>query len=644
MRKLLLLLSLFCLTQVSSQQHIIDSLKVVIRNTPSDSIKIRAYSDLCWYYRTVSQDSAFFYGNKALSLSKEKNNVKGEAQALNDLGILYYSKAQYNKALQFYFKSLKIRQTTPDSLGMASLYNKIGLVHQNTYRLDSALVYALKALSIYESNGIERNAFILKNNIANIYKNLKQYDKALATHKEIAQYNFAINDQLALVKSYNNIANAYILLADTTNAENYYSKSLKIARNKGFSKELAALYNNIGGIYMNRKKYLAAIDNYQKSLNIRRELNDNFGEGSTLLNLGSLYLETKQIGKVEPYLRESLALARASQANEQIMNAYDKLSIYFAYKDLPDSTKYYNALYKQFNDSLFNEKVVKQVADVQEKYNAVAREKEIITQRAEIAEKELDISKKNLYVLGLGGMVFIVTLLGLLFYNRQKLKTEQIKKESELKEALVRIETQNKLQDQRLRISRDLHDNIGAQLTFIISTLDNLKFGFKLPEKLNDKLQGVSEFTTSTIYELRDTIWAMNKNKISFEDLQVRISNFIEKANIAAQGIQFNFNVDKNVDTDASFNSVKGMNIYRIIQEAINNAIKYAEPKTITVNVSAEASQLCFTISDDGKGFNVDEEERGNGLHNMQKRANEIDGKLNIIAQIGKGTKITLNC
>ncbi|HCY83071.1 MAG TPA: two-component sensor histidine kinase, partial [Xanthomarina gelatinilytica] len=106
-----------------------------------------------------------------------------------------------------------------------------------------------------------------------------------------------------------------------------------------------------------------------------------------------------------------------------------------------------------------------------------------------------------------------------------------LKKETELKEALIKIETQNKLQDQRLRISRDLHDNIGAQLTFIISSLDNLKYGFKLPDNLNDKLKYISEFTSSTIYELRDTIWAMNKSEISFEDLQSRISNFIEKAN-----------------------------------------------------------------------------------------------------------------
>ena len=80
------------------------------------------------------------------------------------------------------------------------------------------------------------------------------------------------------------------------------------------------------------------------------------------------------------------------------------------------------------------------------------------------------------------------------------------------------------MQEQRLRISRDLHDNIGSQLTFIISSIDNLKFVTKdVNEKLKDKLSSISSFTSDTIFQLRDTIWAMNKSEITIEDLHARI-------------------------------------------------------------------------------------------------------------------------
>ena len=103
--------------------------------------------------------------------------------------------------------------------------------------------------------------------------------------------------------------------------------------------------------------------------------------------------------------------------------------------------------------------------------------------------------------------------------KNQKMKTLQLQKENELKDALLKIETQNRLQEQRLQISRDLHDNIGAQLTFIISSVDSLKYAFADGNpRLEDKLNNISSFTKETIYELRDTIWAMNKEEITIEN------------------------------------------------------------------------------------------------------------------------------
>src|SRR5690606_18559390 len=207
----------------------------------------------------------------------------------------------------------------------------------------------------------------------------------------------------------------------------------------------------------------------------------------------------------------------------------------------------------------------------------------------------------------------------------------QLQKESELKTALAKIETQNKLQEQRLRISRDLHDNIGAQLTFIISSIDNLKFGFTdISEKLGQKLTGISQFASQTIYELRDTIWAMNKENITFEDLQARIANFIEQAKNASEKTEFSFNIEKNVDETHVFSSVEGMNIYRINQEAVNNALKYAAADEDEVNISKEKNKHQIEIADNGKGFDPNTTEMGNGLNNMKKRAREIGGTLQI--------------
>ena len=202
-RKLLsltfLLLSSFCLSQDNSR--VIDSLKKVLLNKPSDSIKVKVYGDLCWYYRSISTDSAFKYGNLALQLSKETNNKAGEAQAYNDIGILHYGLADYKESLKYYNASLQIRSILNDTMGLAALYNKIGLIHQNTFKLDSAIYYATKALKIYEEKNHTRYVAYIKTNIANIYRGLKQYQKALDTHLEIAEVNKSINDNQKIMYS-----------------------------------------------------------------------------------------------------------------------------------------------------------------------------------------------------------------------------------------------------------------------------------------------------------------------------------------------------------------------------------------------------------------------------------------------------------
>jgi signal transduction histidine kinase len=209
---------------------------------------------------------------------------------------------------------------------------------------------------------------------------------------------------------------------------------------------------------------------------------------------------------------------------------------------------------------------------------------------------------------------------------------------------LARIETQNKLQEQRLRISRDLHDNIGSQLTFIISSIDSLKFGLRnAEEKTMDKLTGISNFASQTIFELRDTIWAMNKNDITCEDLQARISNFIEKAGTAKNEITFNFSVAETICKDAKFTSIQGMNIYRIIQEAVNNALKHANATNINVHIDKEGATYHIQIEDNGRGFDVQRISGGNGVKNMEKRAKEIAGALTISSKIGLGTTIEVS-
>mgnify|MGYP006204161271 CR=1 FL=1 len=98
----------------------------------------------------------------------------------------------------------------------------------------------------------------------------------------------------------------------------------------------------------------------------------------------------------------------------------------------------------------------------------------------------------------------------------------------------------------------------------------------------------------------------MNKNVISIEDLQIRIANYIEAAQLATHGISYDFVIEEPVDSSHEFSSIEGVNVYRIIQEAINNSVKYAEATLIKIHLKQKKDTLIFSISDNGKGFDVE--------------------------------------
>jgi signal transduction histidine kinase len=235
-------------------------------------------------------------------------------------------------------------------------------------------------------------------------------------------------------------------------------------------------------------------------------------------------------------------MSKKSENLIEIVQLWDNYSLLYASKNQFKQAYQYKNLFSKYKDSLLNKENIKAVEEINTKYQTVQKEKKIIQQQAEAKQK-------NVYLIGLSVLALLTGLIGFLIYKQQKQKNQQLAQENELKAAIVQIDNQNKLQEQRLSISRDLHDNIGSQLTFIISSVDNIKYGFDIiNEKLDTKLTNISNFAKDTIVELRDTIWAMNSNEISFEDLEARINNYIEKAKDAKDDVSFSFAFDETIE------------------------------------------------------------------------------------------------
>jgi len=203
------------------------------------------------------------------------------------------------------------------------------------------------------------------------------------------------------------------------------------------------------------------------------------------------------------------------------------------------------------------------------------------------------------------------------------------------------IENQEKEQN---RIAKDVHDGIGQMLTGLKYNLESIDT--KNIEKASSKIEHLKELTSNIIKGVRTATFNLTPPELTDHGIVPAITKLVkELARLTGKEIVF-FN---KTNFNQRLESLTEINIYRITQEAINNALKYAESTHILVSLSHSKEILSIVIDDNGKGFEpnlvtkVKNGDGGMGLTFMQERIKYIDGRLFINSEIGKGTRVTLN-
>ena len=666
----------------------IDSLKNTIQQK-TDTAKARVYMQLIDFYFENQKDSAEVYILKTLEISESIEVLKETyIHALLKYAQLFLVKGDYLKSQQFYEKAWKIMKKEYNYFLYNKYYGDYGVLNFYQGDFKSAKDNFAKALALAEkekneidqlrylnnkalamsylgeantSLDVHQKAIVLAqklndstslgksfNNIGLIYEDMKEYQKALEFYHQALEIKKNGKSKIDIANSLYNIASMYKEIGKKSKdtllyhkAEDYYEKALKIGKKINYGKIILFTKTGMAQLATARSQPQKAIEIYKIVVNEAKKANDNQTLRVTYLNLGVNYQLINNTKEAERYLLLAKPLIEESKNPADLAKLNKNLSLLYEQKRDYKKAFSYLLAQKKLEENLTENSLQEKITNFEVKYNTEKKEKEIIAQKQQLLEQELTIRNRELYAILISAILIILGIVFFAVYKRNQFKRDQLKKEIDLKDALATITTQNRLQEQRLRISRDLHDNIGSQLTFIISSIDNLKYISKNSnEKLKEKLTEISAFTGNTIHQLRNTIWAMNKNEISIADLHARILSFVEKAKTAIENI--NFTITNKVDKEISLNSLKGMNIFRAIQEAINNALKYAEAKNISIVLTEDKQNLYISIKDDGKGFDLNTVDLGNGLSNIEKRMSEIDGKVTITSKPEIGTEIKL--
>jgi signal transduction histidine kinase/ligand-binding sensor domain-containing protein len=208
---------------------------------------------------------------------------------------------------------------------------------------------------------------------------------------------------------------------------------------------------------------------------------------------------------------------------------------------------------------------------------------------------------------------------------------------AELEQKTAEAHREAEKEQMRSRIASDLHDEIGGNLSSIALLGQVLQEKLKIRAPLKQKLQEIPRIARLTAESMRDIVWFINPENDDWDKLLAKMR---ETANLMLESIDFTFTIPrkaKSLETDLDFRR----NLYLIYKESLQNIVKHSQAQKVHIELRQENSSLVLSITDDGIGFDTSTEYPGNGLKNLQRRATDINGKIEVLSGIGRGTTIS---
>ncbi len=536
--------------------------------------------------------NAAIYNLQALKLFEQSGDQARIAAGNFQMGITMETSNQFEKAIAYYQKSLSIRKTLKDSLGMSNVYNNLGIVYKEEKKYDLAILNYKAAEDIGFRMGrpvMRINPLV---NLAVIYTDLKNNEAAIRTYEEALEIAKKHKRTSSVKTIESNLAYIYLNANDYDKALPLAQKTYDYGKTNGTLEEKIAFSNNLGEILDGLNRSKEAFPYMQSALLMKDSLNNKQSNDAI----------AEMLTRFETQKKEQRIALLAKENTLQKLNIENQALI-LKQRSLEIDNRDFSLNLKNKEIESQNLKTSEQAQQIQ----LLAKEKAI---------KDLELKQKNIYLLVFIAILLVSGILGFQYYKKRKL--------AEI----------NRMQEEKLRISRELHDNIGAQLSFINGSIQSLA----AMDSKNQQLQQTQQITQNTIKELRSTVWLINQQSFGLEEFVVKLREYLKPYYGGTPTISIINKSDKDYNLEAAV----ATNLFRIIQELVNNAIKHSEATTLAVDFIASQNTLEASIKDNGKGYDLRASSAGYGLKNIQARTKAIKGSCRVETRIGQGTQVYL--
>jgi len=565
--------------------------------------------------------------DSALMLATKIGYQNGLAHAHKYKGIYFYFTSNFDSSVYHHQNSLKIFRKINDSLNTAKAFLNIATTYSAAALYDSTTKNAITALKYFDAltdyPGIGRSVNLL--GIVHYHQN--DYKEALKYFKLYLSNAQTTSDSSEIASGYNNIASVFMELKSYDSSLMYFKEAIRLKEKLGNYNNLGQSYESIGSLYSKKGNSKLALKNYKKAYQLYKDIGDVRFLSASEFNMGNEFKKLDQLDSAEFYLRKAIKNSSEVSARETVKNSRESLADVLyqigqekeAYEQLKQA--------KILSDSILNIEKIEAIAEIETKFETEKKEQQIDIQQAEIDKKTAQNKQRLILIIALLIISILLATILLLFRNRAKKKQKLLVQEKNLKVKEAQIEaTLSSQETERKRFAEDLHDGFGQLISALRLNISNFSAkattenlpAFEHSEKILDEMHK----------EIRAIAFNLMPVTLIQEGLLAAIKEFASRINKTKQ-VKIEVS---SFELNNRFKEVFEVAIYRIVQEWVNNVLKYASAKKITLQLDQYEDELVLIIEDDGYGFDTNSlfNSSGNGWRNIQTRANLVKGKIEI--------------
>ena len=609
----------------------------IVVNQPNDSMnRVFLFRIANRYYNINNWRDFKKTVQLVLKKSEQSKDTVSTAKAYTYLGDFYGTQAISDTAFMYYFKAEKMYIKLNDDYNLARTRLNKALLQYNEGDFSGSEISVFKALRVLKGKKANDIIYDSYNLLGLIYNELGEYDKSIEFNNKTLE---SIDDKTTPIEfqskatSLNNIGCVYQSLNQYKQAIPYFLKGLKQKKDLMIYKPAvyAMLLDNLAYSRFKLKESSGIPEIFYESLKLRDSLQLTTGIIISQIHLSEYFASKKDTIKALQYSNEALATARNSKNARNLLLPLKQLAVI-----QPTKVAVYNKEYININDSL--QKADRYIAD---KFSRIEYETDQIKQE----NSALTTQNRNLvYIFG------SILIVGLFLYiikaqkakNRELLFKQEQQKVNEEIYGLM-ISQQSDVETIRIkekkRVAQELHDGVLGRMFGVRMNLDSLN-------KIHDETaahqrNGYLSELKNIEQDIREISHDLNREKSELINNFVAIvDNLLEEQKKTFKS-KLVSTIDSNIKWESMSNSIK-INLYRIVQESLQNINKYANANAIKVEFKKGVDNLFLEISDDGIGFDVNRAKKGIGLQNMLSRINECKGTFDIKSKKGEGTIITV--